>query len=603
MAGLHDRADSIARAIEWLRRPRAALWLGAAALLLASPSLFGGLLLDDYVLELLAKPGASMPGFRPNPLLLFNFTSGRVADNRALMDTAALLPWWSDEHHLNAFFRPLASMSHLLDFRLWPDSPWLMHLHTLLWLAAMLAVGARVYRAFAGPAIDPALTMLAFALFALDGAHGMTIAWVANRNALISATFALLALLLHHSWLTRGMRAGAWLGPLCFALGLCAGETAVAVLGYLIAYGLVLDSAAVPRRVIRLAPYLVLLVAWRAAFVVLGLGSIGSGDYHDPGREPLGYAWGLVQHVPVLVASQLGLPFADLWFWGPPALHLTLWLVCGASMLLFLLIGHLLLADDKEARFWTLGMLLSACAVAASVPGERLLLAPGVGGAVFVARVIWKLRGAAARAWARPLWIALLLVHLGLKPLLLPGWAWAMHLFGTAIERVDRCIPATPEIAQRSVVVVNAPFDLLLSYIQIGREVRGETRPAHLYWLATASSELTLESLDAHSLRIRPEHGFLYSPPERHYHGDPSTLARGASIELSEITVRVRDVSADQRPATADFEFREPLRSARYLLLRYDRGRLVPFTPPPIGQSVQLPRESFFGSLLQSALD
>jgi hypothetical protein len=199
------------------------------------------------------------------------------------------------------------------------------------------------------------------------------------------------------------------------------------------------------------------------------------------------------------------------------------------------------------------------------------------------------------------LWIALLLIHLGLKPLLLPAWAWAMQLFATAIEHADHSIPATPEIAQRTVIVVNAPFDLLLSYIQIGRAVRGEPRPEHLYWLATASSELTLESLDEHSLRVRPEHGFLYSPPERHYRADSSALARGARVALSEMTVRVSAVNADQRPAAADFEFREPLRSARYLLLRYEHGWLVPFTPPPVGQRVRLPRESFFGSLSSQA--
>jgi hypothetical protein len=590
-----------------LAHKRAHLWLTAAALLLTLPALGGGLVLDDHVLRLLARNDPGIAGFHSNPLFLFSFTSGRVQDNRALIDTGALLPWWSDEHHLNAFFRPLSSLTHLLDFSLWPEHAWLMHLHSLAWFAALLLVAAHVYRRLAAP--GSIVAMLAFALFALDGAHGMTVAWIANRNALVAATLALPALSAHHRWLADGFRPGAYLGPLCFALGLCGGETAVAVLGYLLAYTLVMDRSPLARRALHLGPYLLLMLAWRAAFAWLGLGSAGSGAYHDPGREPLAYALALIDHLPVLLSAQLALPLADAWFWGPPELHLPIWLLSVASLAMLVALGHVLLADDNRARFWALGMLLSGCAVASSVPGERLLLVPGIGGAAFVAHLIGKLLPLAApdpearksRRWAQPALGALVLLHAVVAPALLPVWASAMRVLGSAVARADEGIPRSPDIRARTVVVVNAPFDALLSYLQVGRQATGAPRPEHLYWLATASSELSVQALDARTLRIRPARGFLLTEPERHYRGDASNLRSGTTVDLSQMRVRVLDVTKDARPAAAEFRFAEPLSSPRYVLLRYDHGRLVHWQPPAVGQTTVMPREDFLATMLSEA--
>jgi hypothetical protein len=601
------------RALAALAHARAHLWITAAALVLVSPALAGRLVLDDHVLRLLSRADTGIAGLHANPLFLFSFTSGRPEDNRALMDAGALLPWWSDERHLNAFFRPLSSLTHLLDFALWPDSALLMHFQSLAWFGALLLVVAHVYRRLA-PAGEPAaVAMLAFALFALDDAHGMTVAWTANRNALVAATLALPALGAHHRWLTRGWRPGAVLGPLCFALGLCAGETAVAVLGYLLAYSAVLDRAPLARRALHLLPYLVLLVAWRALFGMLGLGSAGSGAYHDPGREPLGYALALAQHLPVLLSAQLTLPLADAWFWGAAELHLAIWLFSAVAALAVLALAHVLLSHDREARFWTIGMVLSACAVAASVPGERLLLVPGVGGAALIARMIHALlpranadAGASTVAqrtrWLRVPLGALIALHLAAAPLALPLRAASMELLGSALERADRSLPEGPAIEGQTVVVLNAPVDVMVSYVQVAREARGAARPAHLHWLATASSQIAIERIDEHTLRVQPERGFLYSAPERHYRADAAELAPGVTRTLSEMTVRIVASTHDRRPGAAEFRFREPLDSARLRFVQFSDGQFVPAALPSRGRRVSYPREDLFAILLREAL-
>jgi hypothetical protein len=582
-----------------LESPRAHLWLTAAALLLVAPALGTGLALDDHVLALLARDQPGIAGFHANPLFLFSFTSGQSEDNHALIDAGALLPWWTDEHHKNAFFRPLSSLTHVLDFRLWPDHAWLMHLHSLLWFGALLLVVAHIYRRLS--ALTSIFAALAFALFALDDAHGMTVAWIANRNALVAATLALPALGAHHRWLSQGWKPGAYVGPLCFALGLCAGETAVAVFGYFLAYAVALDRTPLLRRLLHLSPYVALLVLWRVVFSLLGLGSAGSGAYHDPVHEPLGFVTALLAHLPVLLSAELGLPLADVWFWGPPDAQLAIWILSVVTALAFAAIAHALLADDAEARFWMVGMVLSACAVAASVPGERLLLVPSVGGAALLAKMLLvmhrRLKTEAANAPMRLLFASLVLVHLIAAPLLLPMRAYAMNALGRVIDRADSAISFDPASAAKTVIVVNAPFDVAVSYLQVGRQSRGLPRPLHVYWLATAGSPLRVDTIDAYTLRVRPEQGFLLTAPERHYRSDPSTLRVGSTVELSEMQVRITEVNSDGRPAAAEFRLRSPLLSPTYALRYWSRGRLRPFTPPPVGQPIDLPRELFFDTL------
>ena len=608
---MSDRSPSLLSALlnGPLAQPRIHHRIVILALLLAAPCLAGRLVLDDHVLMLLARDDPGIEGFRSGPLSLFHFTLGDAATNGALMDEGALLPWWSDPLHLNAFLRPLSSATHLLDFALWPDVPWLMHLHSLLWFAALLGVVAHLYRRFAAPApLAQAAAMLAFLIFALDEVHGMTIGWVANRNALIAATLSLPALGAHHRWLQDGWTPGRWIGPACFALGLAAGETAVAVLGYFFAHALVLDRAPLTRRALHLLPYLIVLLGWRLVFNGLGLGSAGSGSYHDPGGEPLGYARALVDHLPVLLSAQVGLPMADLWFWGGDDPHLPLWIFSVLTVAAVLALGHLLLSDDRVARFWTLGMGISACAVAASVPGERLLLVPGVGGAMLIAALMVRLSDlpASAPGWLRtlasPLLALMALVHLLLAPASLPVRAYSMEMLGAALERAEEGVSKEPNIAGRHAILLNAPFDVMASYLQVRREARGEPRLATFNWLATASSELRVERRGPSTLRVTPAGGFLHTAPERHYRGDTRALPVGAEVRLSAFTARVMEVTSDGRPAVVDFELAAPLEDPRYLLLRYRDGRFEPLEPPAIGQSLRLPREDFFAAVLSPLL-
>lgn len=98
--------------------------VGAAPTL---PSLSAGLYLDDYVLWATASGAPALCDLFPRPLDMFAFIDGDPGRTRRMMDRG-LLPWWGLEDARLAFWRPATSLTHWLDFSLWPRRPALIHL-------------------------------------------------------------------------------------------------------------------------------------------------------------------------------------------------------------------------------------------------------------------------------------------------------------------------------------------------------------------------------------------------------------------------------------------------------------------------------------------
>src|SRR5688572_30008975 len=98
------------------------------AVLLTLPSLFSGLAFDDFLQRLRAR---GEDPFGHHRLDIFNFCwdPRDVEIGRQI----GLLPWFTREHTRLAFLRPAASLTHFVDYNLWPNQPWLMHVQSLAW--------------------------------------------------------------------------------------------------------------------------------------------------------------------------------------------------------------------------------------------------------------------------------------------------------------------------------------------------------------------------------------------------------------------------------------------------------------------------------------
>ena len=590
------------RLISWLGARRAPAIVVLLGLALAAPALTADFAADDHLHRIIARDDPGIPGLRSRPLDLFVFASGDPEENAALRD-AGVFPWWADLSLRLAFFRPVSSATHAVDHALWPDSAKAQLGHNLLWLAAALIATWAFYRRFV-----PArwIAVLALLLYAVDDARGPVVGWIANRNALIALVLAVPVLLAHDRWRRDGWTPGRWVGPVLFALALGAGESALAIVAYLGAHALWLDRGRWRDRALALAPYAVLVVAWRIAYGAMGYGVHGSGIYLDPGGDPAGFLAAAVVRLPLLLLGQLGLPWSDLASMYPvmgPGVVTFMVLFALAALLAIGLACARLLRRDPVSRFFATGMVLAAVPVASTFPADRLLGFVGLGAMGLVAQLLAAAahrRDALGDRWPRraaavTVALGLAFVHLVFSPPFLVLRARSMVTVGRVLDRADAGIPSGPEIADKTVILAAAPSDALAGYVHVMRESRRQVRPERLYWLANQSTAVTLERLDDRTLRVTPDGGFLrYEIDQMVRTPRAHRFTVGDQVALTGLTIEIESVTADGRPASALARFDRALEDPQLVWLRWEGKTYVPWTPPRVGERETLPKVEFF---------
>jgi len=217
----------------------------------------------------------------------------------------------------------------------------------------------------------------------------------------------------------------------------------------------------------------------------------------------------------------------------------------------------------------------------------------------------------ARRAWRIPAWTMGLLL-LGLHAVLFPTLPYTAQTAIDPLYQATTDIGPLPGAERQDVVIVNAPSPGQMIYVPSLRNLRGEPMPAHIRTLAPAHSAVDVTRLDAHTVAVRPEYGYLLPPgelvggkrdifPLAHLsyaseYGDgffrsgafPMTL--GQQVELTGMRAEVTALTGDGRPLEARMRFARPLEdpSLKWLQWDWERNAYVPFTPPAIGETVRV---------------
>jgi hypothetical protein len=570
----------------------------AIGIALAAAAITANFTADDHLQRVIARPDPGIAGLHSRPLDLFVFADGNVADTAALRD-GGLFPWWADDHVRLSFFRPITSLTHALDRVLWPDCAAAQLAHNLVWLAAGLVLVWFLYRRF----LPRGVALLALALYAWDDARGPVVGWIANRNALVALVLAIPVLLAHDRWRRDGWARGRWLGPALFAVSLGAGESAIAIAGYLFAHALWLDRGRVRDRLLALAPYVAIVVAWRVVYGHLGYGVYGSGIYLDPGSQPIAYAAAAGTRLPFLLVGQLALPWSDLSsFYTVLGITPVMLAIALAVVAAIGLACARILRRDPIARFFATGMVLAAVPIASTFPADRLLSFVGLGAMGLVAQLLHAaVRDRALLGDGRPRRIACLavaavlaLVNLVLSPPLLVLRSRGMVAVGRVIDRADAGVPSDPT---KTVIIASTPSDALAGYVPVMRKSRGQPCPAHIYWLATATTAVTLERVDDRTLRILPRDGLLrYDIDQMTRSPATHPFAVGDKVALTGLSLETRAVSGG-RPTEILAHFAVPLEDPSLVWLRWEGHTYVPYAPPALGARDTLPAVDFLGLL------
>jgi hypothetical protein len=578
----------------WLPRPRVAAAIVVLGVLLQSPSVTTGWVADDLVQQLVVRGDRSVDGLPTSRLALFTFASGDPARNHRLMD-AGFFPWTADPELKLSFFRPLTSLTHLADELAAPESAVMAHLHNLLWFALSLVAVALFYRRFLGAGFAAGLALL---LYTVDDARGPTVGWVANRNALVALALSLPALVFHDRWRRDGWRPGAYLAPLALVLGLFAGESALAVCGYLAAYALHLERGSAADRLRTLLPAALSVIGWMILYRLLGHGTAHSGVYFDPAHETAAFLHALPTRLPMLLLGQLALPpsdFSGMWQYVSPRLPALMVGFACAVLALGAWFVLPLLRRSATARFFTTGLLFAVLPVCATFPADRLLSFVGVGAFGLIALALEAPpRGRAGKLIAG----ALVLLHLIVAVPLAALRSRSMETVDKALARTDRSLPASADLAGRTMVIVNPPAEPLVAYFLVSRSARHQPRPARVRWLAATFSSVEVERIDARTLRVRPECGLLEDEVDRLLRDPARPFPVGSRVALTGMTAEVTALTADQRPAEARFTFDVPLEDPSLVWSAWTGGGFARWTPPPVGARVTLPASSFASAFL-----
>jgi hypothetical protein len=555
------------------------------ALLLALPSIAVRFCTDDYAFRALLHRGA--PLGRPW-WDLFAFARGDGAEHELYL-RAGVLPWWTAADFKLHFVRPLAGLVLALDDRLFGDAPLGYHLTSiLLYVALVVAAGALYRRLLPGAAAVGAL-----AVFTLSHAHVVAYAWIAAQHMLLGVLPATLALGAHVRARANGWRPGRWLAPVLLALGLGGSEAALGGVLFVLAYEAFGAAGTRRERLFSAAPALIFALAYALVYEWVGGGARGSGGYHDPVSDPLGFAAVAVSRVPILLGDALGGIPAELGLGdGVAPAHLAL---VGAAVVAFSALAtwacwpRLEDAERGALRWLVPGALAATVLGVSGFPGGRVLLLPDLG---FAALLGVLLRHGFSRAPRRPLRIAcvavLAIVHLGLAPLSALHATRRLAGHARATDTIAAELATTlPARARVFVIAASDPMVFLYPRGILAETAPGVVRCWSVLSAAHAPHRLTRTGERSFELAAlgRP---LLDGSFDTLFRAPGAAFAPDASIRQCGALVRVL-AQVDGKPTRLAVDFMTRLDAPDLTLLEWRSGRLERFVPPAIGASVELP--------------
>lgn len=580
--------------------PLAAL---ALSLVFCAPTLSAGLIADDYIHQLILRGARALPAYQQHWTALFAFATDQ---NRAALIDEGVLPWWSDPQLRFAFFRPVAALTHVVDMTLWPDTPWMMHLHSFAWSAlALLAAYALYLRVFAlaapkSASPPKALARLALLFYALEPTRAVAVGWIANRNTLVSLALSLAAVCLH----LDGMRAPGIArrigSPMLLALAVLAGEGGASGLAFLIAAAVVLDPRGRRRALFALLPHLAAAGGIVVLGSALGYGVEGSDGYLDPRRDLSTYLAAFPARALALLSAGIGGPAADA-----IGIYDLLWPGLSTVMKLFSLalvgiVGYALAPlffQSQSARFFGLALLLALPPACVAYPADRLLTWISVAALGVLAEcAMVALRGAGQPRALQLTAAAVLGARVLVAPLLLVAQAQNLPHLGDLLRRADDVIPRAASVTEHTAVFVNAPEEPLVSFVLPQRANADVPRPRALRRWAAGFTHVAITRAGPARVEVFQDGGFLQQHTERMLRSPRTRPFRvGERLSVPGMQAEILEVTGDKRPLNVAFSF-DP--SEKYLFYALTAAGYERFELPALGTCVEVETPSFLQFVL-----
>jgi len=574
-----------------------------AAILLYTPFLFSGFFQDDYGFRLNFSPEAYEKLNVPeevilnSPVNLYGFSSGGSTRFAFQLDKGSS-PWWTSDQIKTNFFRPLSSLTLAFDYSLWPDTPLLMHIHSLLWFCLLILLAYRLYRSVSGSAVVAGISIL---LLVVDDVFTGPAGWISNRHAVIAMVFSVLCVWLYHQGVSR--RKWPYIAGACgvYVLALLASEMGLVTFAYLFAYLLVLDRDKWLGRVKRIVPFVLTTVVWRLTYTALGYGASGTLLYIDPILNPVDFITQMLTRFPVLLFSAVGLPVVELILAFSPQAAGVLAAICLFPIGLLALAAYPVLKTHRTSAFWLIGLLVAVIPLVSGMPQNRNLGLVSLGvmalaGQLFVDVATVKRSGPLTTFQVVLLKIAtplLLITYLIVSPIVVISNPASTRTMAEGQAQVAE-FGSDPELSQQHLYVINPPGTMIYAAGLSQRLFTDEPIPASINYLSSGFTPVHIERVDDRTIIVTPEGGYtplpgpivddatgmvthvhlenVYRTLEGFSYNPQNPMQVGQVVALSEVTVEVTQMTSDGRIAQAAFTFAYPLEDNRYVWLLWDQA-------------------------------
>lgn len=531
----------------------------------------------------------------------FNFFNQNDATYQHAKDYGTI-PWWTDpDAHLH-LFRPISSLSHSIDYLLWPNNPFIMLLHNLAIYALAIFCLFRFYRSFQ---LSGAVVGLAIVLSILDISSYFAVGWIAARNSLLSLLLSIICLHQLHLYFLHQSRVqlASFSAPLqflssnknlifsltFFTMALLAAEGGLAAFGFIVSYLIFYNTENLKRNALVLVAFILVIAAWRVAYNLNDYGSQNVGQYIDPIHSPAEFLRHIVGQAPLLAFElYTGLDGIDVILAKDKVAVIKPMTTFFVALFALALIP--LLKRDKVVRFFFIGSLFTLVPSSAlALTDGRVLLIPAIGASVVVALFL--------RYWVRELreiWqfkYARWLVHsmgayfIGVSILL----TLLISLMGTMIApstlaKSERPLnffyklPNPTELENKHLVIFNAPSPFMMMYLPYHLAALNHPLPESIRVLAPAFTEITIEPEGLRNFTLHSSQGMVLSSSDwiegeknsgwthdayrarnmQNFFGNNSyDFQPGKEFSFDELSLDIESIDEKGRPQTIHVELKE----------------------------------------------
>jgi hypothetical protein len=583
-----------------LHKKRTMVVVGAFATCLLLPSLSNGWLVDD----LLFHDRYFNQGER-NLLKQFTFNSFLEEERFSAERREGVLPWWASSNLHVSFFRPLAALTHQLDYTLWPESKVLMQAHNLFWFVLVLFTTAYFFRKFYKTALAAGL---AFLFFALDDSHGFPVGWLANRNALIALFMGVWSLYFYRKHTLDNRNSSKqhtstqayWISLVCFALSLLAGEAGIQTAAYLFAWAVFFGPQDTINKARQLFPFAVIGISYLILLKLLDFGAHGSGLYTNPLASPVEFLTEMPIRLVQLLAGQLLFPPSHISQLLPPLFSIQMVMI-GLGLPLVLWYLYKMLKGSQTARFWALGGSLCLIPLCSTLPMDRNLWFVGLGGAGLLAEYVIRISNYLAMAplprtttgrLERKLCIGtsilLFLVHTVWASILLLVTSIYPDRMSMAVTRAADSLAG--ETKGKHVVLLNSPSHLLFGYSlkllqksKLGTSQRGPVISGNKHSLTAGFAGFAMMRVDDRTLSITADKGFNNYSMDKYFRNPGNRYEAGQVYKTSIFNITIVQVH-EGLPAAIRVDLKHPAHDYEFYQWKgtqFERTRL-----PEQGQSM-----------------